>query len=159
MKIVISPYSQKLRNGKENPKNWPYWNQIISELNKSHNLIQIGVEGEKKLTEDCRFNLLVPELVKLANEMDLFISVDNFAHHFFHYQKKYGIVIFTQSDPKLFGYKENINLVDEKYLRTDQYGQWESCEYKKEAFIHPDNILVEVDNFYYKKLKKENYKS
>ena len=57
--IVISPYSKKLRNGKENPKNYPYWEELIAwiQINVGFDIVQVGVEGETKLVDDCRFNL------------------------------------------------------------------------------------------------------
>jgi len=32
--ILISPYSKKLTNGKVNPKNYPYWKEVIAGINE-----------------------------------------------------------------------------------------------------------------------------
>ena len=144
MRILISPYSQKLRNGSNNhPKNYPHWAQLIRLLKlNGHNIVQIGIEGETKLTEECLFNLPFSELKRLLNEVDTFIAVDNFFPHFANHYKKYGIVIFGQSDPNIFGYRQNINLLkDRKYLRADQFGIWESARYDVDAFLQPEEIL------------------
>jgi ADP-heptose:LPS heptosyltransferase len=147
MRIIISPYSQKLRNGKDNPKNYPYWQQLI-ELLHEHELIQIGVHGEEKLVEDCRFNLSFKELRELIKEVDFFISTDNFFQHFCHHYNKHGIVIWGQSDPLIFGYEHNINLLkDRKYLREKQFWLWEQCEYKIEVFVTPEEIIKKISYF------------
>ena len=87
MKIVISPYSNsgRLKEGKPHPKNYPVknWKEVIKTLKLHHEIIQIGVSGEEVLTHDYRFDLKMPQLVELVKEeMDLFISVDNFFPHY-----------------------------------------------------------------------------
>lgn len=147
MKIVISPYSQKMRDGKLNPKNYPYWKQVIEGL-KDHELIQIGVNGEEKLVEDCLFSLSQREIREATEDADLFISVDNFAQHFFHYYGKRGIVIFGKSNPSLFGYPENINLLkDRKYLREKQFDIWEAEEFSEDVFVSPEVVIQAVNTF------------
>jgi hypothetical protein len=41
--IIIAPYAQKLRNNKENPKNYPYWKELIAMIDEL--IIQVGVDG------------------------------------------------------------------------------------------------------------------
>ena len=64
--IIISPYAQKLPNGQENPKNYPYWKELLQLITEP--VIQIGVEGEAQLVDDFRKNLPFSELTKLVNE-------------------------------------------------------------------------------------------
>jgi ADP-heptose:LPS heptosyltransferase len=145
--LIISPYSRKLRNGKKNAKDYPWWQEIIDELKKRHNdikIIQIGVSGEEKLKniDECLFDLSLKDLKELILSSDIFLSIDNFFHHYIHYLGKQNIVIWGQSDPILFGYKEDINLLkDKKYLRKEQFSIWEECEFNKDAWIDP-NIVV-----------------
>ena len=41
--VVISPCAQLMRNGKENPKNFPYWGRVVHRLiDRGVNVIQIG---------------------------------------------------------------------------------------------------------------------
>src|SRR5437016_14422735 len=122
MNIVISPYSSKLHNGNKHPKNYPYWKELIKSLKFYHDIIQIGITGEEILTHNFRFDLKPSQLIDIIKEMDLFISVDNFFPHMVHHYndkyKKNGIVIFSRSNPEIFGYPENVNLLkDKKYLR------------------------------------------
>lgn len=148
MKIIISPYSRKLRNGNKNPKDYPHWKELIDLLKPNHDLLQIGVEGEVRLVDNVCFNLKIPELKKKLLEYDLFISVDSFLQHMAHHYGKRGIVIFSQSDPVLFGYPENVNIVkDNKYLRRNQYDTWESAIYNKQAYVDPEVIVKAVTDW------------
>jgi ADP-heptose:LPS heptosyltransferase len=63
-------------------------------------------------------------------------------HHLAHTVGKKGIVLFSQSDPKHFGYEENINLYkDKKFFRQNQFDIWEFANYNKDAFVEPEVIL------------------
>ena len=48
--IIISPYSKALRSGKRNPKNYPYWQELIELIKEP--IVQIGIEGEEQLVPD-----------------------------------------------------------------------------------------------------------
>lgn len=138
--IIISPYSKELRNGKNNPKNYPYWEELISLINEP--IVQVGVEGEKQLVEDFRKNLPLEELRKLIVECRTWISVDSFFQHLAWDCNKSGIVLWGQSDPIIFGHSENINLLkDRSYLREKQFWWWEQCEYREDAFVKPAEVL------------------
>jgi ADP-heptose:LPS heptosyltransferase len=138
--IIISPYSKQLRNGQNNPKNYPWWPELIKLIYEP--IIQIGVEGEKQLVEDFRQNLSLDELKNLVLQCRTWISVDSFFQHFAWDIGKYGIVLWGQSDPNIFGHPENINLLkDRKYLREKQFWLWEQCKYNVDAFVKPEEIL------------------
>ena len=138
--IIVAPYAQKLRNGKNNPKNYPCWPELISLINEP--IVQIGIEGEAKLVEDFRKNLPLNELKSLVLECRTWISVDSFFQHFAWDLNKPGIVLWGQSDPLIFGHPENTNLLkDRKYLREKQFWWWEQCDYNAEAFVKPEEII------------------
>jgi len=144
MKIIIAPYSHKMPNGKSNPKNWPYWKELVKELAyKGHTTYQIGIEGEELLgCDEDWIGQSFDELKELLDITDIFISVDSFFPHFAHYNGKNGVVIFTQSDPKIFGYEENNNLLkDRKYLRENQFWLWTQAEYNEDSFISVEEVL------------------
>src|SRR6476661_6577307 len=145
MKIIISPYSQILRNGKKNPKNYPYWKELVAALQGDDiEIIQIGRLDEERIdgVSDFLISLSMEELKKLIQESDLFFSVDNFFPHMAHFYGLRGVVLWGKSDPRIFGYKENLNLYkDEKYFRPDQFGLWESCDYDEKAFLEPEFVL------------------
>lgn len=137
--ILISPWAKTLRNGNNNPKNYPYWKELISLIDEP--IIQVGLEGEEQLVQDFRKNLSLTELETLVKECRIWISVDSFFQHFCWDIGKYGIVLWGQSDPNIFGHPENINLLkDRKYLMPNQFLMWEMIPYKKECFVSPDVI-------------------
>lgn len=141
--IIISPYSRKLRNGKQNPKNYPFFQELIDELVKQYTIIQLGVTGEVVFNGVIpKFNLPLIEIKQLIENCYIFISVDNFLPHLANHTSKPGIVLWGRSNPKIFGYSQNINLLkDKKYLRSDQFALWESIEYDPNVFVKPDVVL------------------
>lgn len=152
MKVIISPYSRSLKNKLPNPKNYPYFPKLIKELkNKGWYIIQIGIDGEEKFEEvdEYQFNLNFQELKQLTLFSDTFISVDNFYPHFCNLINKSGIVIFSQSNPDIFGHKLHINLLkDIKYLKNNQFSTWEETQFNIEAFIPPEIIIQNLVKFF-----------
>ena len=136
--IIISPYSRKQTDGKESPKNYPFWKELVSILPGP--IVQIGQQGEVPLIPDFRtYNFA--ELKEFIKEMDFFISVDNFFPHFCNHYGRHGIVLFGTSDPNIFGYPENVNLLkDRKYLRPDQFLWWKDEVNNPEAFVSPEQV-------------------
>ena len=140
--IIISPYSKKLTNGKTNPKNYPYWKELVSFINEP--IVQVGITGEEQLVDDFRKDLSLDELRSLVLECKTWISVDSFFQHFCWDTGKSGIVLWGQSDPKIFGHEENINfLKDRSYLTPDQFLIWEQIPYRDDCWVKPE-VVVEV---------------
>jgi ADP-heptose:LPS heptosyltransferase len=138
--ILIAPYAKKLRNGQNNPKNYPWWPELISLIKEP--IIQVGIDGETQLVDDFRKNLSLNELEYLITQCRTWISVDSFFQHLAWYINKPGIVLWGQSDPLIFGHSENTNLLkDRSYLREKQFWLWEQCEYKTEVFLEPQQII------------------
>jgi hypothetical protein len=141
--IVIAPYAQKLRNGNINPKNYPYWSELVAQLQVAgFGVVQVGVHGEDPLVPDFRKGLSLTKLSELVMECGTWIAVDSFFQHFCWDLKKPGIVLWGQSDPNIFGHPENINLLkDRKYLRKNQFHIWEQCEYNSDCFVDPSAVI------------------
>ena len=140
--IIISPFAKKLLNGKENPKNYPYWNQLVYEIQKFEQVVQVGVTGERKLVDDFRKDLPISELKKLIAECKTWISCDSFFQHLAWSEGKPGIVLWSVSDPLIFGHPENTNLLkNRKYLEPNQFLWWEYVEHKDYKFIDPSEVL------------------
>lgn len=136
--------SRKLRNGKMNPKNYPYCGELIRLLhNEGIHTIQVRTEENEILpTREIKTDLPLNELADLIRKCDAFVTVDNFFQHYATYLGKRGVVIFSRSDPMLFGYPENINLLKHrKYLRENQFDIWEADEFIQDAFVFP-NVIV-----------------
>lgn len=144
--IIISPYSKALRNGKRNPKNYPYWQELIELIKEP--IVQIGIEGEEQLVPDFRKNLSLSELRELVNQCRTWISCDSFFQHFGWDCKKYGIVLWSVSDPLIFGHPENINLLkDRKNLVENQFLWWEFTDYDHDKFVRPDQVMKALNEF------------
>lgn len=143
--ILISPYSRRLRSGNLNPKDYPYWEELVKLLKiDGWNVIQVGTSGEKVIggVNEVLTNLSLGVLEDKLRECDTWISVDNFFQHFAWYHGKKGIAIFGQSDPIIFGHNTNINILKHRsYLRQYQFAPWEQCEFKKDAFVLPDVVM------------------
>jgi ADP-heptose:LPS heptosyltransferase len=138
--IIVSPFAKKLLNGKPNPKDYPYWKELISLIKEP--IVQVGVDGEEQLVEDFRKNLSLPELKELVLQCRTWISVDSFFQHFCWDVGKYGIVIWGQSDPNIFGHPENINLLKGRnYLLEKQFFMWEMVSYRNDCFLEPKEII------------------
>ena len=142
--IIISPYSKKLLSGKQNPKNYPYWAELISKINEP--IVQVGVGGEEQLVSDFRKNLSLTELRKLIQECRTWISCDSFLQHLGWDEGKPGIVLWGPSDPLIFGHPENINLLaDRAHLVPNQFLWWEATEHKNERFVKPKEVLKHLN--------------
>ena len=138
--IIISPFAKKLMNGRVNPKNYPYWKELIELIDEP--IVQIGIESEEQLVDDFRKNLPIAELRLLLDECRTWIGVDSFFQHLAWDQKKKGIVLWSVSDPLIFGHSENINLLkDRSYLATNQFLWWDFIEHQSERFVKPQEVL------------------
>jgi hypothetical protein len=150
--VLFSPFSQKLRNGNQNPKNFPYWQELITLLRQSgkvDEIWQLGVGNEYRFegTTQKHFNKPFIEIVELANQSSVWLSVENFMPHLCNAYgvKTKGIVIFSKSDPVHYGYPQNLNLLkDRKYLRPDQFTIWEQCDFQEEAFVSAQVVFDEI---------------
>lgn len=143
MKILIAPFSRNLRNGNKNPKNYPYWKELITLLEKEgYELTQVGMQGEEPLVKNVFFNQPLATIKQLIIKCDLWVSVDSFLQHMAYPLNKKGIVIWGVSDPNIFGYEQNINILkDRRYLRHNQFGIWEEQPFKEEVFVKPDVVV------------------
>jgi len=149
LEIVISPYSSKLSNGKVNPKNYCHWPKLVQLLNREgYRIIQIGVTGEERIGGVASFltRLSYEDIGALVNNCATWLSVDNFLPHFCHANRlKSGIVLWGPSDPRIFGYPENINLLRGRdYLRPHQMQTWNEWDHNPLAFVYAENVVPHV---------------
>ena len=144
--ILISPYSKALTNGKVNPKNYPYWEEIIAGINEP--IVQVGIEGEKQLVSDFRKNLPLSELKELILQCRLWISCDSFIQHVATSLWKRGIVLWSVSDPNIYGYADNVNLLKNRdCLSKNQFLWWESVEFDASKFVSPEEVIYNINTF------------
>lgn len=146
--IIISPYASKLPNNRPNPKNYPYWPEIVlGLLEEGFDVQQIGIDGEKIISSDISIfhkNLSFSDIGNLISNCFCWFSVDNFLQHFVQTlpDKKPGVVIWGKSDPLIFGYPDNLNILeDRKNLRHNQFDYWFNEPYDAEVFPCPKKVL------------------
>lgn len=140
--IIISPWAKNLLNGQLNPKSpkITWWNELISLIKEP--IIQIGLSGEQQLVQNFKQNLPINKLCELLQECRTFITIDSFFQHLAWDQEKSGIVIWGQSDPKIYGHEIHTNLLkDEKYLMSDQFLMWELIPYREDCFVLPKEVI------------------
>ena len=142
--IIISPWSRPLTDGKLNPKcpKEDWWRKLVSLINEP--VIQVGSLGELHVvpSENVRHSLSLHDLGLLVDQCRTFVSVDSLFQHFAWDRSKYGIVIFGQSNPKIFGHPENINLLKgEEYLMSDQFLFWNQVPYRDDVFVEPEEVV------------------
>lgn len=138
--IIIHPFSRALSSGKVNPKNFPYWQELIAMIDEP--IVQIGVDGEQQLVDDFRKNLSFAELRALIQECRTWVAVDSFFQHLCWDEGKPGVVIWSVSDPLIFGHPENTNLLkDRNFLALNQFLWWEATEFNANSFMKPEEIL------------------
>jgi len=140
--IIISPYAKALTNGKQNPKNYAYWEELIQIIPKNIHIVQVGVEGEEQLVPDFRQNLPISELRQLISQCQTWIGCDSFFQHLAWECGKQGIVLWSVSDPLIFGHPENINLLKSRdNLAQNQFLWWDLTEYNPDAFVKPEEVI------------------
>lgn len=146
--ILIHAFPAKIHDGLPNAKTYPWWKDLIK-LIKGHDFIQIGLDGEEQLVEDFRKNQKLKDIEKLIKQSYFWISIDSFLPHLAHHIKKPGVVIWGVSDPEIFGYRENLNLIkDRKFLRKNQFGIWNEQTYVESAFLTPAEIYERIKYVY-----------
>ena len=129
MKILIN------RGNIQNAKSYPFWDKLL-----------LLLEGHE--VKEIKGFLSEQEIKDLINWSDIWCSIDSFLQHFVAYNKlKGGIVIWGLSDPDVFGYKNNINLLkDKKHLRKDQFLWWRDIPNYPEAFVSPEEVYKAIVN-------------
>lgn len=138
--IIIHPYAKKLINGKKNPKNYPFWELLIEKIDEP--IIQIGIEDEKPLVKDFRKNLSMNEIRQLIKDCRTWIGVDSFFQHLAWSEGKSGIVLWSVSDPLIYGHESNTNLLKNRsYLAKNQFLWWDNTEYNPDAFVKPEEVI------------------
>jgi ADP-heptose:LPS heptosyltransferase len=138
--IVIHPWAKKLVNGKENPKNYPFWHELIAMIDEP--IVQVGIEGEEQLVKDFRTNLSLIQLRQLIKECRIWIGVDSFFQHLAWSEGKPGIVLWSVSDPVIFGHPENHNLLKSRNnLAQNQFLWWDFTEHNPDYFVSPEEVI------------------
>jgi hypothetical protein len=131
MKVLIC------RGNFETPKSYPHWEELLK-------LINDHVFEVKELKG------IVPEatIIDMVNWCDVWITVDSFLPHLCAFKKlKPGIVLWGKSDPNIFGYSHNVNLLKNRdNLRPgkEQFMWWKDVPYDKDIFVSPQEVVDRI---------------
>jgi ADP-heptose:LPS heptosyltransferase len=142
--ILIAPYSKTLLNRTDNPKNYPYWPELIDLLkNEGYITTQIIYDKEAPLnTNDFVLNPSVETLTSLIKNCNFFVCVDTYLQHMAKHYNKYGVVLWALSDPNVFGYSNNINILKSReYLRTNQFNTWHNVPNNIHAWLDANSVM------------------
>jgi ADP-heptose:LPS heptosyltransferase len=141
--ILIAPYAQKLADGVRNPKNYPFWKELIPMLPGP--LVQVGTSGEEALVPDFRPDLSVAELRGLLKQCQTWVSCDSFLQHLGWDEGVPGVVLWGVSDPLIFGHPENVNLLKSRdYLAPNQFLWWSNVPHRDVCFVSPEVVAESV---------------
>ena len=128
--IILAPYARKPDMNIINPKNFPaeWWEELVIKLQeKNYKIYQVGIDGDYPVADNITMllnvNLYDDTFLKLLRESVTFISVDTFLPHFAAYNNIWGIVLWVVTDPLIYGYEQNKNLLKSRgTLAPDQFG-------------------------------------
>ena len=116
-------------------KSYPFWEQLYPLL-EHHEVKKIeGILSE-------------PEIIELLNWCDVWVSIDSFLQHLVAWKGiKRGVVLWGISNPDMFGYPNNVNLLkDRKYLRPDQFIWWKDEKLNPDAFVDPKMVVLAIES-------------
>ena len=168
--IIISPWSQKLKGDKPNPKNFPKetWDKLVEYVinTTGFKVVQIGLIGEQQIARTVPLWSPSLEILEvLVTNAVSWIAVDNFLQHFISSLGEYkpGMVLWSVSDPNIFGYSTNVNLLKSReYLRPNsaegqrrgmdnQFCKWDMAKYDPQAFLSAEEICEEFSQWGFQK--------
>lgn len=152
--ILLSCWAKPLKSGAWNAKNpnKSWWEKLCLLLkNEQYKIYQLGqgpeirLKGVDKFIWDTDIWEITEKYFPIVITM---ITIDNMWNHMCWYKNKKAIVIFSRSDPEIFGHPENINLLkDRKNLRENQFEPWEyRAEYNSNSFICPEEVMAALKN-------------
>ena len=145
--VIIHPYSHKMPNRAEHAKNFLHWKETVIRLKEEGcYVVQVGKSGEPLIgADEIVLNASFDRLKKELDRADTFVCVDSFFQHFARYHNRNGIVIFSKSDPDIFGYPENVNLLKSRdYLRKDQFLKWDVEPYDVDSFVSVEDVIDSI---------------
>ncbi|HEY6965872.1 MAG TPA: hypothetical protein VI229_00260 [Burkholderiales bacterium] len=121
-----------------------WWTEVLRLLDERRRVTvcQLGLEGEPQLVEDFRRGLPMVAIAGLIARAQVWVSCDSFLPHLARHVGAPGVVVWSRSDPRIFGYAENDNLLaDRKYLRAEPFAAWETESYVASAFPEQEAVV------------------
>src|SRR5258708_26896979 len=94
--ILFAPFAARAPSlkGKSSPKDYPWAMELSALLQKEHEVIQVGGNGDEQVANDFRKNLSFNDLGKLILESGTGICADSYVQHYYWYLSRRAIVLF-----------------------------------------------------------------
>lgn len=137
----------------DSAKAYPWWCELIGMLKIKGYEVTHFASPTGDIELNCnKIIATLDEIRKQLPNYDLFISTDTFLPHMVIAEniKIKGIVLWSLSDPLIYGYPEFTNMVKRQYLRPDQFGVWHGIKRVPEAFPQPIEIINKIKETYEK---------
>jgi len=131
IKVII----QTKTNSAGKAKEWPFFEELIS-LNPEVNFVEVLIEGQNPTKGAAAMYGTRKEILQELKDSDMFISIDSWLQHLASMQTdKLGLVIFSRSNPAIFGYPKFANVFENtKYFKSNPYEAWSPVDIMTEAF-------------------------
>jgi hypothetical protein len=142
--IVIAPWARALGDNKPNPKNYPWWPELIKQLTEP--VVQVGEQSEIKLVSDFRPNLGLDQLTALLKICRFWIGVDSFVQHWGWHIGVPGAVLWGPSRPEIYGHDSNLNIAPLRNLATpNQFLTWTMVKPSLDWWIAPQQAALMIE--------------
>lgn len=148
---LVSPVSRRKPNGERSPKDYPGWEELCIQLRrKGCHITQVAADGDERLQNINALYTGSPldRVITLAAEASIWISVDNFLPHAVYSvygETRPGVVLWGPSDPEIFGYPANLNILRSKgCLCGNQFGLWRDVTYDATRFMPPFCVICSM---------------
>jgi ADP-heptose:LPS heptosyltransferase len=144
MNILFAPFAAKMPNKGGSPKDYPYALALAKRLEEKHDVIQVGSNQDMQICENIERNRTFVELQEMISECDTAVCVDSYLQHLMWYCKKRAIVLWGQSDYRIFGHPIHRNMfVSHDCFRpgVQQFQSWMECTPNPKAFVPPDLVM------------------
>ena len=129
------------------PKDW--WQNLVNRMMAPPGIemIQLVSKDSEALANVNVHKGTLASIEELIKSVDGFVTIDSFLQHMVAKirPEMIGVVVWTVSDPDIFGYPANYNVVNRQYLRADQYNIWPDAPYNFNAIPKAEDVLKGVE--------------
>ncbi len=151
MRIMLSLFAQPspplLEHNLPSPKDYPWPKELASLLlDQEHDVIQCGAGKEPQFVDTYLKDLPFNDLRQHLFNVELLVAVDSYLQHLAWFMQKRSLVIFSISDPLIFGHADlHVNMLkDRKYLRANQFDLYYANQFNNDAFPTPEEVLTVI---------------
>lgn len=154
--VMFAPYARNhnAAGGQMVPynlKSYPYWGPVVRAIRDAGlSVTQLGVDGDTMLdVDEFLLNRPMGDLRDRIARATLALSVDTWLHHAAHALGVPAVVVWTVTDPLVYGYRSHTNLIGSgESLTANQFGfmdaMWAGMKSTPPAYVTPAQIVKAV---------------